>query len=60
LPAALWNEQNSTPGYFEPISTFNKAFIIKGLIKVGEGFAELPFEPKANLKFVGFLVKRIH
>jgi hypothetical protein len=40
--------------------TFNKAFIIRGLIKDGEGYTELPFEPKADLKFVGFLVKRIH
>jgi hypothetical protein len=40
-------------------STFNKHFIINVLIEDGEGYAELPFEPKADLKFLGFLVKRI-
>ena len=40
-------------------STFNKHFIINVLIEDGEGYAELPFEPKADLKFLGFFVKRI-
>jgi len=41
-------------------ASFNKQFIINVLITEGDGYAELPFEPKANLKFLGFLIKRIH
>jgi hypothetical protein len=40
-------------------ASLNKQFIINVLIKDGAGYAELPFEPKADLKFLGFLVKRI-
>jgi hypothetical protein len=40
--------------------SFSKEFIINALIKEGETYSQLPFEPKADLKFVGFLIKRIH
>jgi hypothetical protein len=39
---------------------FSKEFKINALIKEGENFAELPFEPKATVKFYGFLIKKIH
>jgi len=39
---------------------FSKEFIINILIKDGDGYAELPFEPKADLKFLGFLIRRIY
>ncbi|GGA88284.1 DUF6934 family protein [Puia dinghuensis] len=41
-------------------ATFSKEFVIKVLIQEGEDFIELPFEPKAHIKFYGFLIKRIH
>ncbi|HZE83544.1 MAG TPA: hypothetical protein VE035_04505 [Puia sp.] len=39
---------------------FNKEFIINVLIKDGASFTELPFEPKTDLKLLGFLIKRIY
>ena len=39
--------------------SFNKQFTINVLIEDGAGYAELPFEAKADLKLLGFLVKRI-
>ena len=41
-------------------ASFNKEFTINVLIKERDGYSELPFEPKADLKFLGFLIKRIH
>lgn len=41
-------------------AAFNKEFIINVLIREDEGFTELPFEPKADIRFHGFLIKRIH
>jgi len=37
---------------------FTKDFIINGIIKEGERLSELPFEPKADVKFVGFLIRK--
>ena len=39
---------------------FSKQFVINGLIEEGDTYSQLPFEPKADLKFVGFLIQRIH
>ncbi|WP_188931898.1 DUF6934 family protein [Puia dinghuensis] len=39
-------------------SNFDKDFIIKGIIKDELDYVELPFEPKANIVFLGFLIKR--
>ncbi|HTI07638.1 MAG TPA: hypothetical protein VL832_03745 [Puia sp.] len=41
-------------------ASFRKQFIINVLIKEGETYTELPFEPKADLKFHGFIIKRIY
>jgi hypothetical protein len=40
-------------------TSFSKEFIIKGLIQDGESYIERAFEPNADLKFAGFLIKRI-
>lgn len=40
-------------------TTFNRVFIINVLIKEGDEYIELPFEPKAVLPFLGFIIKRI-
>ena len=40
--------------------TFSKEFIVNVLVKDGEAYSELPFEPKADLKFLGFLIRRIY
>ena len=40
-------------------TSFNKQFFINVLIEDGADYAELPFEPKADLNCLGFLVKRI-
>ena len=37
---------------------FSKDFIINGIIKEGDRLSELPFEPKADVKFVGFLIRK--
>jgi len=39
-------------------SIFDRDFIINGIIKEGEQLSELPFEPKADVKFVGFLIRK--
>ena len=41
-------------------STFSKEFIVNVLVKDGEAYSELPFEPKSDLKFHGFLIRRIY
>jgi hypothetical protein len=50
--------------YFRMLRTyyakFSKEFIIKGVIKEGLNFLEFPFEPKSDLKYIGFIVKRIY
>ena len=37
---------------------FSKDFIINGIIREGDQLSELPFEPKANVRFVGFLIRK--
>jgi hypothetical protein len=41
-------------------ASFSKEFIINGLIKKSGGYIKIPFDPKADLKFQGFIVKRIY
>jgi len=36
----------------------NKDFIINGIIKEGQRLSELPFEPKVDVKYVGFLIRK--
>lgn len=38
---------------------FSREFIISVLIKEGEDFVEIPFEPKAQIPFIGFIIRRI-
>ena len=37
---------------------FNKKFSIKGVLKEGDGYMEVDFEPGSDLKFIGFIVER--
>ena len=39
---------------------FSKQFIISALVEEGDEYSLLPFEPKANLEYSGFLIERIH
>jgi len=39
-------------------TSFSKTFIITGLVKAGNQFIEVPFEPESNDKYLAFLVKR--
>jgi hypothetical protein len=39
---------------------FSKQFIISVLVEQGDGYSLLPFEPKADLEYSGFLIERIH
>jgi hypothetical protein len=41
-------------------SNFSKQFVINTIIQDGDGFIQVPFEPKASLKFIGFLIQRIY
>ncbi len=42
--------------YYE---AFSKEFVIKVLMQEDQDFTEIPYEPKAHIKFYGFLIKRI-
>ena len=40
-------------------SVFSKNFFISAFVRNGESYDEVPFDPKANLDYVVFLVKKI-
>lgn len=39
---------------------FSKQFVISALVGEGDTYSLLRFEPKADLKYSGFLIERIH
>jgi len=41
------------------MSLAGRIYLINALLEDGKGYAELQFEPKADLKFLGFIFKRI-
>jgi hypothetical protein len=39
-------------------SNYDKEFAVKGIIKEGVDYVDIPFEPKADIRFIGFLIKK--
>ena len=39
-------------------SNYDKDFEVKGIIKKGEDYFDIPFEPKTDIRFTGFLIKK--